>query len=243
MQKINQNHFKNIALATSYLASVVSDNLFIKSSLQSAAVNILKLKVETKEEIAEALDTLKLTMSIVDLGAVDNSISQMNASVFNKGINNFINILEESQSEEGEKQDKISGIISGYFIENKIENIDFKNTDLSKKLEEAINQKAKDRATESVEEVKELDEKIEENNQEATQEVIVQEPELPTTDQDIRKIKILKILQKSASNLSEISINFTDITIKTVQRDLLDLMRERKIIRLGERRWAKYYLK
>jgi hypothetical protein len=58
-----------------------------------------------------------------------------------------------------------------------------------------------------------------------------------------RRSRILKVLTTGGGSIREISSKLRDINEKTLQRDLLELMRDKKIIMLGKKRWAKYYLK
>jgi hypothetical protein len=59
-----------------------------------------------------------------------------------------------------------------------------------------------------------------------------------------RKSKLLEILKVGGGvAIGEVTKHFPGLNVKTLQRDLLDLMREKKVIMLGKKRWAKYYLK
>lgn len=59
-----------------------------------------------------------------------------------------------------------------------------------------------------------------------------------------RREKILSILKSGGgASIGDISKQFPGLNSKTLQRDLLDLMREKRVIMLGKKRWAKYYLK
>lgn len=59
-----------------------------------------------------------------------------------------------------------------------------------------------------------------------------------------RKNKLLDILKVGGGvAIGEVTKHFPGLNVKTLQRDLLDLMREKKVIMLGKKRWAKYYLK
>jgi hypothetical protein len=58
-----------------------------------------------------------------------------------------------------------------------------------------------------------------------------------------RRNKILKCLVNGGGSIRDIAIKLPDLNEKTIQRDLLGLMREKKVIMLGKKRWAKYYLK
>jgi hypothetical protein len=72
-----------------------------------------------------------------------------------------------------------------------------------------------------------------------------QEGSLESLEQEIeiRQERILKALVNGGGSIREISSKMKDINEKTIQRDLLDLMREKKVIMLGKKRWSKYYLK
>lgn len=59
-----------------------------------------------------------------------------------------------------------------------------------------------------------------------------------------RKSKLLELLKIGGGvAIGEVTKHFPGLNVKTLQRDLLDLMREKKVIMLGKKRWAKYYLK
>jgi hypothetical protein len=59
-----------------------------------------------------------------------------------------------------------------------------------------------------------------------------------------RKNKLLEILKVGGGvAIGDVTKHFPGLNVKTLQRDLLDLMREKKVIMLGKKRWAKYYLK
>jgi hypothetical protein len=72
-----------------------------------------------------------------------------------------------------------------------------------------------------------------------------QEGSLESLEQEIeiRQERILKALVNGGGSIREIASKMKDINEKTIQRDLLDLMREKKVIMLGKKRWSKYYLK
>jgi hypothetical protein len=59
-----------------------------------------------------------------------------------------------------------------------------------------------------------------------------------------RKNKLLGVLKTGGGvSIGDIGKVFPGLNTKTLQRDLLDLMREKKVLMLGKKRWAKYYLK
>ena len=62
-------------------------------------------------------------------------------------------------------------------------------------------------------------------------------------ERDERRDRILKSLINGGGSIKEIASKLKDIGEKTIQRDLLELMRDKKVIMLGKKRWSKYYLK
>lgn len=58
-----------------------------------------------------------------------------------------------------------------------------------------------------------------------------------------RKKMILAIISRQASGLKDLRELIPNTNDKMLQRDLNDLIRDRKVMRLGSKRWAKYYLK
>lgn len=76
----------------------------------------------------------------------------------------------------------------------------------------------------------------------STQFEVVKSEEGELTGRDRKQI-ILAALSRQASGLKELRELIPNANDKTLQRDLNDLIRDRKIIRLGEKRWAKYYIK
>lgn len=58
-----------------------------------------------------------------------------------------------------------------------------------------------------------------------------------------RRTQILAILKNGGGSIASISKLMPGLNSKTLQRDLIELMRERKVIMLGKKRWSKYYLR
>lgn len=60
---------------------------------------------------------------------------------------------------------------------------------------------------------------------------------------ELRKENILKILkQKKDASINDICLLFKDCSSKTIQRDLIELIDENKVIKEGSRRWSTYNL-
>ncbi len=58
-----------------------------------------------------------------------------------------------------------------------------------------------------------------------------------------RRSRILEIIKdKGEATIKDISEQVTDCSEKTIQRELIDLIKDNSIVRKGERRWSKYSL-
>lgn len=62
-------------------------------------------------------------------------------------------------------------------------------------------------------------------------------------EKKIRRERVLSLLSKTdVRSIKDIAPHFTDCSEKTIQRDLNDLVDEKKIVRVGDRRWSTYKL-
>jgi hypothetical protein len=63
---------------------------------------------------------------------------------------------------------------------------------------------------------------------------------IPTVSRRDRIMEIIK--DKGEATIKDISQSITDCSEKTVQRELIELIKDNQIVREGERRWSKYKL-
>ena len=62
-------------------------------------------------------------------------------------------------------------------------------------------------------------------------------------DKKVRRVRVLELLSKTElKTIKDVSKFFTDCSEKTIQRELNDLVDEKRIIRVGDRRWSTYKL-
>lgn len=64
---------------------------------------------------------------------------------------------------------------------------------------------------------------------------------MPTTERRERVLQVIRA--KGSVRIKDISDTIPEYSEKTIQRDLLDMIRDGAIVREGERRWSKYKLK
>lgn len=84
---------------------------------------------------------------------------------------------------------------------------------------------------------------LEENNSENISKVFEAKNLSTEREIELRREKILHILSSGGCSIREIADKMEGINEKTIQRDLIELMQDKKVIMLGKKRWARYYLK
>ncbi len=268
-----QNKLKNISMATSYLAQYVSQNVSLKTALKDISVQILNytyflkdiynLKAQKenersnkseKEMMVDIKSILQGAIDLVDLGRVDDSISSMNARVYNQGLFSFMEALQE-------KDFIIENQVNKASQEEQIINEGLIDLLGDKEYIEKISQKASYNAKDKIEEKGEAKQAIRELVKESTVETIYIPvfdedgvPALPTDEDYVfqtkeesekiqRRVAILSVLSLGGNSVNDIKRKFPKYSPKTLQRDINDMIEEKKVVRIGEKRWAKYYLK
>lgn len=221
------NELKNVSLACSYLSSLVKDNEVFKQKLQEESLLFLELynlskghdRATTADSLSLMLDSL---LDVIGLGLMDGSVTEQNANLFKQGVTKVKQLLVE----------KLRG--------GQVNISQFFPKDTSSPNREIHNQITTTVAgTKSLEVV---------SSRAVAKQNLIESSEaetVPGNDTDLRgrRAKILSQLSLGACGLKELRVLFSDVNDKTLQRDLLDLIKDKKVIRMGEKRWAKYYLK
>jgi hypothetical protein len=224
---LDMNELKNVSLACSYLASLVKDNEVFKRKLQEESILFLELynlskghdRSVTVDSLSSQLDNL---LDVVGVGLVDGSVTESNANTFKQGVAKVKQHLAE----------KLRGgqvNISQFFPRDT----------------QSASREIHTQLTTSVPGAKSLEVV---SGRAAAKQNLIEHSEaetVPSNDTDLRsrKAKILSQLSLGACGLKELRVLFSDVNDKTLQRDLLDMIRDKKVVRMGEKRWAKYYLK
>ncbi len=241
-------YIKKISIATSYLSSCIKNNDPIQNALQEKSILFLNLfensfdfDLDFENFKQSVIFNIQKVISLLEVARASGAISKSQADIFLRNLNNFKNFIQSQ---------KVVQTVSDYLSQLE-ENLDFKSG-INNTIEEKKNAKQnliKNFETKEVSKTFDLQkgemEETKENKVTEIQEENADEDEsaIAQTIQEIRRQKIMNILKNRASNLTEIKSYFENITPKTLQRDISDLVKEKKIIRLGDRRWAKYYLK
>jgi hypothetical protein len=258
MNKEIQNRLKNISLATSYLSGYVFDNISLKLSLKDISVAILN-ESASLNDISKIKKLLESVLDLVDLGRIDDSVSEMNARVFSQGLTLFldhlyssdlsvIDSLEEAQKNEKDRSvaDRLTEILGGAVDESE-----------QSKIEDKVTKRVVS-AMPKIEENKELEEESE-SKMIAKETLLVApvEKDIKLSPRDAgyifqtveesqsaqRRAAILSVLAVGGNSVNDIKYKFPQYSPKTLQRDINEMIDEKKIVRIGDKRWAKYYIK
>lgn len=227
-------------------------------------------KVEDLKKLEEEIVYL---VDLVDFAKINNYISVMNANIFIDSqiafLKHISNLIEQKNTylepfiqlkeldeymvrKHGKElaQTKFSlGVISensGFTnLPNKksgevatYENLTVAEKNIANKFD------IKKEVTEQAAPKKILEEKIitPQNNSQSISSNI-SSPENVEKEIKLRRAGILAALTGGGGSIKEIGDKLKGVNEKTLQRDLLELMRDKKVIMLGKKRWAKYYLK
>jgi hypothetical protein len=237
MKKENFEYLKKLALATGYLSQVIENNEHFKDYLQEVSLKIVSLSQRLFNDqnkqgvLAEIKINLSTLLDSIDLALVQGSVSMMNAEYFTQSIRKFIVHLD-TQIEQNSTDILIRSLSDSLPAESLQLKLRSKDKFFKSRYEKTLIG---------------LDTDVEIATENAAVELSESSQIVDTkkvqSGLDIRKDKIVEVLKSGAASLKDIRSHFPDVTDKTIQRDLVELIRSKKIIRLGEKRWAKYYLK
>lgn len=201
----------------------------LKNRLKKLSIEIISMTVSLKE--TSAIDSKRLIgdiekqslllMSLIDISAITGSISAMNGKIIKEEFQYFISVLKQVFGElENNKNlilKDVFGGISGVGLVS-----EFNNGGLAR--EKMI-------SVPSVPNTTPLNNSTIKNTNGSKR-------------KDVRKNTIMNFI-KGHNNVSikDIVPNIVGCSEKTIQRELLELISEGKIIKNGERRWSRYSIK
>lgn len=263
-------YIKRVSIAIKFISQKMdAREVAIKDILNKESIEFLKLAQDFRSEDFE-LEILKelemrvhFIIDLMDYARVDNSISSGNAKIFIESLTNFlkfINHLEEqiyslpaSLSELRENDETLSRKMGKNTSQNiyenqnvsirKVSNFNFSEVPVFPQKSLYFSNDKTDFSTPSTgvkTSTNAVDEEENTDKKAPKKEEIIEDTQ---NEKRQRKERVLKLLSMGGGSIKEVSKKMKDVTEKTVQRDLLELMRERKVIMLGQKRWAKYYIK
>ena len=186
----------------------------------------------TKKEhiIVDILPILSETMSLLRLGLSIRLISRMNYSILQSEYSTLYDILHAQLSTQS--------IVDNFF--------------LSKDLFEVSNTLDKGQNKRQYHKGQKADGNVLYDTEQGTNREKVSCSQSPSNNSDnvsltgkkgVRRDMILKVIRtRGEANIKDISEIISECSEKTIQRELMSLIRLGKVSRIGERRWSRYTL-
>lgn len=229
---INEIHekAKRIASAIFLIIGNIESEDLLKSKIKDLSLNLVSKSVNLRNSLFSEINKTVLDMekicielmSFLDIASVSGLISKMNGEIIKKEFNLFVFDLN-NLSQDFEKGNK-------FYIQNIFEDAGsdpvFKNTNL-------LESKNFQQFNLSENKISKLNEdnipRHKDNHENGYKR------------KNLRKSAILEFI-KGHNNVSikDIVPNITGCSEKTIQRELIELIKEGKISKVGERRWSKY---
>lgn len=219
-------HAQRIAAAVFAVSSVIDNNEELKTKLKSVSIEVVSMSInlkdkdsfDTKKMLSEIQKKSLLLMSLLDIASLSGLISKMNGEVLSEEFKGFISGLQKFESN------------FDYEQRNSVENI-LKNpvADAGSVAEESTLVSNNFPYHQNNSEVGKIKNQLKSGNE--------------TNRKVSRKAAILDFIKdNSNSSIKDIVPNIIGCSEKTVQRELIELINEGKIRKIGERRWSRYSL-
>ncbi len=233
----NKTH--RLASAVFMVANIIEDNIDLKNKLKGLSLNIVSYSVKLKD--SNFSDTKKIIldieknalelMSVLDIAAVSGLISKMNGSILRESFQNFIKQLSDLVDNfENNNIDSVENI-----FDSKKENL------FDSKYINMYNQKSVLDKNTKILDNKNVNNVIEKNNP------IISKNDHDKKENNKRKEQrreaVLSFIKdNNGCGIKDILPNIVGCSEKTVQRELISLINEGKLRKIGERRWSKYFV-
>ncbi len=247
-------YIKRVSIAIKFIAGKIQSNKSLKDILEIESLEFLKLAQDFRSEDYE-LETLKklqqkvlYIIDVVDFARIHNLISVMNAKVFIDSLTNFLKYnnhlidqiysLDEVLLNLKKDEDLISRKIAKETLQNKYSYEDLVKETLPKMTPFIPAQPLEKKILEEVQ--------ISETPVVKTQQQTQTRAQIDAgikAEMESRRNRILETLSLGGGSIKDVTGKLPDMSEKTVQRDLIELMRDKKIVMMGKKRWAKYYIK
>lgn len=218
------NRAYRLVAAVFVVVKLMDDGNDLRQRIEKIALDVMSLCVQFKDntssnshKLHQSLERSILELiSYIDIAALSGFISAMNGAVLKKEFESFLSEL--SSYTDGEESQKISSIHSILNDTNTgaVKDYIHSNKSLPSGTE---GQRVPNKHEPVVEDAKRQKRK------------------------DTRKHLIFEYIQKNGNvSIRDIVPNIKGCSEKTVQRELLDLVKEGKVKKVGERRWSRYSL-
>ena len=233
-----------LAAAVFTVSNIINEKEELRTKIKNLALELVSMSVNLKDiNFSDARkqliniekNSLEL-MSLLDIASLSGLISEMNAKILKEEFQSFISeITQFAQKFEDTKNVSVRNIFeySASSLDNK-----FENTEKFNLLPSQTGVYKKQENLESREVGR--DEKIEKNNKENNKENNRQNGN-GHKRKDLRKNTIFEFIKRHNNvSIKDIAPHIIGCSEKTVQRELIELISEGKVAKVGERRWSKY---
>lgn len=233
-------HKKTVKIAkVLYLVTDIIDNEEeIKKSLRKIAnALVIKDTFDTKKTFKEVALKLNNLKSLLELGVFSGVVSHMNAMILVREIDNILEVMFDEKEQVGPVINK-----TFFSVERDFNQGEFSLTERDREVEQLIHQGSRLKGH-----VKDSTKPNMSFKSIGLSEVVAdsykKDDEGFSGVESGRKDLILNIIKnKKEVSIKDISSHIKDVSEKTIQRDLTDMVDQGIIKKTGERRWSKYSL-
>lgn len=225
------NKSYRLAAAVFVISNLMDQSEELRSKIKSLSLKLVSIVVHLKD--ANSFDVKTITvdlekntlelMSFLDIASVSGLISKMNGDIIKQEFQSFIIELGKfAENFSANKNTVIDGIFSESLIVDSSNSLGKGSGLISKNFEE------KPQKEEHLNMI-EIDKSKIENFKNGHKR------------KDLRKSTVLEFIKgHDMVSIKDIMPNVNGCSEKTVQRELISLINERKIKKVGERRWSRY---
>jgi len=224
------NRSYRLAAAVFITSNVMDQNEELRTKIKSLSLSLVSTAVNLKD--INFLDSKKLItdleknslelMSMLDIASVAGLVSKMNADILREEFQSFILELGKfSEKFENNRNISVKSIFTESLVTNISSNLEIVNIDSSSKPNEVYRNDSKNT--------------LEKNR------VNGGGNSNGHKRKDLRKNVVLEFIKGHTDvSIKDIVPNINGCSEKTIQRELINLINEKKIKKIGERRWSRY---
>lgn len=256
-------YIKKLAASLCLLEEFIKDIEF-KSEIKKLTMSLINFNADISKR-HELRKVLIQVVDVLDILKIAKKVSAMNANIILEATVKIIEELDKSiEQEESLLLPRFSLLeISQAMMRERVKNelresVQKTNLDLENMIFNFT--KIPEKSAEEKQEKLDIVDKVE-NKKDIVKDLtkdLLKEEKIPVKSEPMvytifgeaeqnlineRRAQIMAILKNGGGSIASVSKLLPGLNPKTLQRDLIELMRERKVIMLGKKRWAKYYLK
>ena len=234
---------EKLSTAIYMVTSYMEENEPLKKSLRELSIALLIKtnsinKLNKKEILNDALSSINNVISLLSISRTISLISEMNFSILLSEFKNILNSIEQEKL----KDESFLQIDFGFDFNNeKYQTVKFKENNLSLiATENTLIKKAEETKKENTV----IDKKVITPFLNTVKKTLIKTSAPEIKERKLgRRENVLAILSKTETlTIKDLTLKIKGCSEKTIQRELNQLLEEKKIKRIGEKRWSKYLL-